>query len=559
MLRLHVFRPTTADYHLLNAKPRIALGLPTSWKKPASRFLLSAVVTSLAAPAVADAVNAPPAYQPAGATTLIPAAGAASATIEDILALESSEPDYEALERRIDASETDGIERELIADIREVEVATDRYNGALIEPLRLLGKLYHNTERYPEAADVFARATQISRLETGLHSADQLELVYSEIESLIAMERLLEANDRHEYAFSVARRSHGNFSTKIVPVLLKLADWYAQTGNLFAARGHFLHARNLLSARQSTTHSDEMISALRGLAVSFREERFPTFVTGNSEEAAELAEKNAIYSNQSPTDIQTLQLSVNAFNRGTEALKAIVAIEERRLIVLALTRQRQAEAELAASPQPTGDQSAEQTTEPTGDPTADPNVIVLNDSGVDPSKIVVSETLDPLIRDASVDKSAFLYSVVELADWYLLMERSKQAFAYYRHAYRIAAADPRTDVEELFGEPVLLYSSRPRPPLIPASARPSARETGFVELSYNIDANGTVRRMKTLNSEPKGLMVFQVRRAIGDARYRPRIVSGFPQATSNVTFRHDFEYVPKTAKPAQTLSQSHGE
>lgn len=492
---------------------------------------------------------------------------ASANSIEDILAIESVQPDYDALDLQIDAREFDGVERQLVADIREIESATDRYNPALIEPLRLIGKLLHANQRYPEAADALARATQISRLESGLHSADQLELVYAEIDSLIAMERVLEANSRHEYAFTIARRTYGNFSKEIVPVLLKLADWYVQTGNLFAARGHFLHARNLLSAQQSSTNSDAMIAALRGLARSFRDERFPTFVAGTSEEAVELAEQNAIYNSQTPSDIRTLQLSVNSFQRGTQALKNVVSIEERRLIVLALSRQEaQQQAALAQSnpaPQPTAAQDDNGTTtttqsRPQRDPTA-ANPIVLAPSGtIDPSEVVISEVLDPLIRDPEVDKSDFLAAIVELADWYLLMDKSKQAFAYYRHAYRIAAADPRTDVEEKFGTPVLLYSAAPKDPLIPRSAGPSARQTGFVDLSYNIDANGSVRRMKTLNSQPKGLMVFQVRRAIGDARYRPRIVAGFPQSTSGFNFRHSFDYVPKSTQSGSAASRSEG-
>lgn len=548
-----------------------------NWKKPTSGLLFSAlvgtaaaVITPLSFASQTTGFNATPL---SSATTVV--AAAASTTIEDILAGESLEPDYNAIELQIDANETDDIERLLADDIREIEVAFDRYSPALIEPLRLMGKLLHADQRFSEAADSFARATQIARLESGLHSPEQLDLVYAEIDSLIEMERLLEANSRHEYAFTVARRAHGNFSTEIVPVLLKLADWYVQTGNLFAARGHFLHARNLLSARQSTTNSDAMITALRGLARSFRDERFPTFVAGTSEEAVELAEKNAIYNNQSPSDIQTLQLSVNAFQRGTQALKNIVAIEERRLIVLALTRQQQAAnatvneigaaatnpdaAQANLGDQPAAKQAAAGAQRRQGDPTANPDTIVLTATGVDPSQVVVSDVLDPLIRDTTVDKSAFLQSIVELADWYLLMEKSKQAFAYYRHAYRIAAADPRTDVEQLFGEPVLLYAAAPRDPSIPSSTNPNARQTGFVDLSYNIDANGSVRRMKTLNSEPKGLMVFQVRRSIADARYRPRIVSGFPQSTDDFSFRHSFEYVPKSPKPAGTLSRGQGD
>jgi len=489
-------------------------------------------------------------------------------SIEDILAIESIQPNYQALDLQIDAREYDGVERKLTADIREIESASDRYNPALIEPLRLMGKLLHANQRYPEAADALARATQISRLESGLHSADQLDLVYAEIDSLIAMERVLEANSRHEYAFTVARRTYGNFSKEIVPVLLKLADWYVQTGNLFAARGHFLHARNLLSAQQSSTNSDAMITALRGLARSFRDERFPTFVAGTSEEAVELAEQNAIYNNQTPSDIQTLQLSVNAFQRGTQALKNVVSIEERRLIVLALTRQeaekeaQQTESSPAAQPTALqeGDEEAAVSAQPRPqrDPTAANPIVLAPNGTIDPSEVVVSEILDPLIRDPDVDKSDFLAAIVELADWYLLMDKSKQAFAYYRHAYRIAAADPLTDVEDKFGKPVLLYSAAPKDPIIPRSAGASSRQTGFVDLSYNIDANGSVRRMKTLNSQPKGLMVFQVRRVIGDARYRPRIVAGFPQSTSDFNFRHNFDYVPKSPKPGGAVSRSEG-
>ena len=239
------------------------------------------------------------------------------------------------------------------------------------------------------------------------------------------MERMLEADARHQYAFTVARRSYGNFSSEIVPVLLKIADWYVQTGNLFAARGHYLYARNLLSAQQSSNNSDEMIAALRGLARSFRDERFPTFTTGTSEEAQELAEQNAIYNNQSANNLQTLQLTVNAFQRGTEALKNVVAIEERRLIVLALARQQDAQRQsVAKQATQVSTQTDNDAKAPQGDPTA-ANPIVLAAGAPDPSAAVVSAVLDPVIRDPDVDKSDFLNSIIELADWYLLMDQSK--------------------------------------------------------------------------------------------------------------------------------------
>jgi len=147
-------------------------------------------------------------------------------------------------------------------------------------------------------------------------------------------------------------------------------------------------------------------------------------------------------------------------------------------------------------------------------------------------------------------------AILELADWYLLWDRTNRAFPLYEHAYELLLAAENVDVEGYFGDPKLLYYPAPRDPRAPPLKLRGERQQGFVEISYEISANGHVRSLSTIASDPKGLMDFRVRKSVRFARYRPVLLAGTPSSVEDYVYRHEFEYYPRRATVQGTRTQS---
>jgi len=453
------------------------------------------------------------------------------ASADDISEIEL---EWQNLEQQIDVGELREARGTLESRIDEMQKVGDRYDVQLVRPLSLLGRIYHEQKDYPRAAETFAQATQISRIANGLHSGEQLELVHKEIASLKAMGNIVEANRRHEYAFSIATRHYGRFARQLIPELLKIGNWYTSTGDIIGARGRFSDARVLLSANQDTAQSDLMILALRGLAKSYRDERYPPFYERPDQQTRDLFERNGLNDRQdSVAQLADARLRVNAMHRGTEALVDVLRIQGNRLLA-------QQEALLrAAAPDQTNN--------------AEP--VVVSGSRRRGESLNL-DAIQAVVQSAEVDKSDFLKAMLELGDWYLLMNQEPRAFAWYQQAYTIAEADPNTDAAALLGEPKLLYFPRPKDPRVPERLPRKALEQGHVAVQFDIDHRGNIKRLKTVQSQPKGMMDFPVRASAKISRYRPRIVAGLPQPTAAYAFTHSFSYFPRDKKVPENVINS---
>lgn len=135
-------------------------------------------------------------------------------------------------------------------------------------------------------------------------------------------------------------------------------------------------------------------------------------------------------------------------------------------------------------------------------------------------------------------------SVLQLADWYTLFEKTRRAHPLYQHAYEILGAIQDFDVASYFAQPKLLHYPAPADPSPPPVAQRGEEALGYVQLSCEITKSGQVRSLKTVASEPAGLMDFRVRKSVRASRYRPTIVDGVAMATLEYPYRHEFPYFP---------------
>lgn len=207
--------------------------------------------------------------------------------------------------------------------IEEIEANHSRFEESLVEPLTLLGDGQRLLGQYVEALDAYDRARNVSRLANGLHSMNQVEVLYREADTYYELGQIGRAGQRHEYAFSIFLRSFEEDSVELLPGLFALADWYIATRNIFAARGLFHNAVEI-----SKTHLERAdprnIRALKGLATSYRLERFTPPAEFDIPEAVSLSprlpEESAL----------RYEVKINDFAPGEEALKELVKIEQQR-------------------------------------------------------------------------------------------------------------------------------------------------------------------------------------------------------------------------------------
>lgn len=157
--------------------------------------------------------------------------------------------------------------------IRDIDREEGRFSEHLIRPLVLKGDAQVELGQLDEAIETYGEARTLRRQHFGLHDLDQIGILYREASVYYDQERYLEANDRHEYAYSIYRRKYGAESEYILPGLFTLADWYMQTNNILTARGLYEKALDF-EKELELNDTQTKIRALEGLAMSYRLEKF---------------------------------------------------------------------------------------------------------------------------------------------------------------------------------------------------------------------------------------------------------------------------------------------
>lgn len=147
-------------------------------------------------------------------------------------------------------------------------------------------------------------------------------------------------------------------------------------------------------------------------------------------------------------------------------------------------------------------------------------------------------------RENGSDPVQLAEAVLDLADWYLLFEKHGRAEPLYDYAYDLLDAQPDVDAVAYFAEPRLLHYPAPGDPVNPASQPATPPQVGFVEVGYEVTPDGFARSLKTIESQPKNLMDFRVRKSLRASRFRPALIDGVPVASTDQTFRHEFAYYP---------------
>ncbi len=144
------------------------------------------------------------------------------------------------------------------------------------------------------------------------------------------------------------------------------------------------------------------------------------------------------------------------------------------------------------------------------------------------------------------DKEATINAILDLADWHLLFDRGNAARTLYTHVYETLVAESLSTTR--FDTPQIIYFPTPEDPIAPDDYRQELNQQptkGYVTLSFDVSPAGRVRKLKTIESVPDGLMEFRVRRSMRQAVYRPKLVDGLAAMASDHRYTYTFDYYPK--------------
>lgn len=278
---------------------------------------------SAATPERPDATTAP-ASEPAADEQVAPAAEASADPSLGGSLVEATPGDaLSSIELAIQAKEIDSAKAELNAYIEQIEAATHRYSPELVRPLVVLGDAHMAAGEFEEASDTYGRAVHIDRVANGLHSASQANIVYKEADALAALGDLAAANDRELYAYEVQLREHEPDSMDMLPATFRIGDWHLKTHNVLLARAAYKQAERTLN-KAGQLEGEPAIRALRGVATTYRLERFPPVYQRPNDEPLEggTTLPTRPYDDNSPFNEDAV-VYVNNFPQGEKALNRL--------------------------------------------------------------------------------------------------------------------------------------------------------------------------------------------------------------------------------------------
>ncbi len=228
------------------------------------------------------------------------------------------------LGQQIQAFEHDQARLILEARVAQIERATHRYHEDLIEPLTLLGDAHMQAEEFEKAVDLYGRAVHIDRVSNGLHTPNQVRVVYKEALALARLGNLPEANNRYEYAYELQVRRFAADDLELLEPTYQLADWYMANGNILPARTLYQNAVSILEQNGHGEHPDA-IRPLRAIAQTYRLQRFPPVYLRRTESG------ESPFSFSESDDVITPSLDAGArtiaqFPRGERALASVIKI-----------------------------------------------------------------------------------------------------------------------------------------------------------------------------------------------------------------------------------------
>ena len=122
--------------------------------------------------------------------------------------------------------------RQYSSTVEDIESLGGTWDRGLPEELSSLGELQQQQGDHLLAVETFDRAIHINRINSGLHTLEQIPAIEQLIESHLAMGNWEQADIYNNYLFYIQQKSYGRNDPRLIPVLDKLATWNMQAFNI---------------------------------------------------------------------------------------------------------------------------------------------------------------------------------------------------------------------------------------------------------------------------------------------------------------------------------------
>ncbi|MEQ8953832.1 MAG: hypothetical protein RL120_06820 [Gammaproteobacteria bacterium] len=161
--------------------------------------------------------------------------------------------------------------------VQQLEAQGGAWSQQLTEELSAMGLLQQQQGDHIGAVETFNRAMHINRINSGLHTLEQVPLIENMIDSFLALGDWEQADIYNNYLLYVNQRTYGRRDPRMIPILARLADWNLQVYNvrfggsqaqrLWSAQTLFNVAAGLVGLHFGT-NDERYINYLRGIANS---------------------------------------------------------------------------------------------------------------------------------------------------------------------------------------------------------------------------------------------------------------------------------------------------
>lgn len=375
--------------------------------------------------------------------------------------------------------------RQYSESVRAIEADGGVWDVSLIEQLNTLGELQQRQGDHISAIETFDRAVHISRINNGLHTMEQIPAVEKKIESYLAMGNWEQADLYYNYMFYIQQKTYGNSDPRLIPMLGRLANWNLRAFNI--GFGESLGLR-LNSAQLLFDAAAQLVDLHFGRS----DKRYLDFQQSIANSAYLVSRHPDLMSDANRAE----------FRLDQDALRQKLMNTDR-----VLSR---------------GFQAGE---------TALLNIV--NQKSLEPENLM-----------------GLAEACANLADWYLMFERKKAAADMYGQAWEVMSRLENSEelLSDYFGHVIPLPTFLDEPTSLVFSSGEvrdtSKLKVGFVDLVFDVTANGVVRELEIVSEETEEteMILGRLRREVRRSLFRPVIKDGEAVRTSGNQFRYRYWY-----------------
>lgn len=193
----------------------------------------------------------------------------------------------DVLRDRVELGEFQFVADEVSNQINEIREVNGNFDARLADPYIVLGDAQLGLGEVEDAVKSFSSALNVTRMNKGLHSTDQITSLYRIAGAWTTLGDFQNANDAQERAYAIMRNQLGARNPQLLPSMLKLIDWYESNRRFSAAKILYIEAIRLAN-RAIPSDDVRQVELARAFAAGMRNTVFPPMDAGSRYRAFEV-------------------------------------------------------------------------------------------------------------------------------------------------------------------------------------------------------------------------------------------------------------------------------